>query len=71
MSNGKRVLRWFFSLLVLICFTVTALVGGVFFTNYQNFGQLLQVGALIKSEFLWPVQTGKMIEGAKIGRAHV
>lgn len=50
--------------MVLICFTVTALVGGVFFTNYQNFGQLLQVGALIKSEFLWPVQTGKMIEGA-------
>ncbi|KJS83460.1 MAG: peptidase S41 [Peptococcaceae bacterium BICA1-8] len=67
MNNGKRVLRWVFSLLVLICFAVTALVGGVFFTNYQNVGQLLQVGALIKSEFLWPVQTGKMIEGAIAG----
>jgi len=64
LGNGKRVLRGVFSLLVLICFAVTILVGGLLITNYQNIGQLLQVGALVKSEFLWPAQTDKMIEGA-------
>jgi len=64
LANGKKVLRGFFVLLVLVSFTVTALVGSFFITNYQNIGQLLQVGALIKSQFLWSVSTGKLIEGA-------
>jgi carboxyl-terminal processing protease len=64
LDNGKRILKGFFVLMVLISFTVTALVGGLFFTNYENIGQLFQVAALIKSEFLWPAETGKLIEGA-------
>jgi len=47
-----------------VSFIVTAVVGGFFITNYQNIGQLLQVGALVKSQFLWPVTTGELIEGA-------
>lgn len=65
MGNGKKkILQGFFTIVVLVCFAVTVIVGSVFVTNYQNIGRLLQVGVLIKSSFLWPVTTGELIEGA-------
>ncbi|MFZ5945743.1 MAG: S41 family peptidase [Bacillota bacterium] len=64
MENGKRLIKGFFTVLILISFTVTALLGGLLITNYDNISQLIQVTALVRSEFLWPVETGQLIEGA-------
>lgn len=64
MGNGKKVLKGFFVLLVLVSFLVTTVVGGFFIANYESVGQLLQVGSLVKAQFLWPVTTGQLIEGA-------
>ena len=63
-SGKKRILRGIVTVLVLFSFTVTALVGAFFITNFQNIGQFFQVGAIIKSYFLWPVSMDKLLEGA-------
>ncbi|NLT94028.1 MAG: S41 family peptidase [Clostridia bacterium] len=65
MDNGKkRIWQFIVTVLILISFTVTSLVGFLFITNFKNIGQLIQVGALIKANFLWPVSIDDLIEGA-------
>jgi len=65
LDNGKkRIWQFIVTVLILISFTVTSLVGFLFITNFKNIGQLIQVGALIKANFLWPVSIDDLIEGA-------
>jgi len=64
LQSGKKIIKGFISLLVLFCIVFTVIVGGVLLLNYQNIGQFVEVATLVKSEFLWPVDTGKIIEGA-------
>ncbi|MFZ7101321.1 MAG: S41 family peptidase [Peptococcaceae bacterium] len=64
MNNGKRIFKGFLILLILISFTVTAAVGIFLITNRDNIGQFVRVATLVKSQFLWPVDDSKLIEGA-------
>lgn len=67
MQNGKRILQLLLLIIVIISFTVTAVLGITVVTNYENLGRLIQVGVLIKSQFLWPVDNKVLIEGAMEG----
>ena len=64
MQNVRKVLQILFTIIIIISITVTIFVGTLIATNYQNFGRLIQVGVLIKSEFLWPVSNRVLVEGA-------
>ncbi|NMA01199.1 MAG: S41 family peptidase [Clostridia bacterium] len=64
MQKGKRVLQLLILIAIIISFTVTGILGLTVATNYNNLGRLIQVGVLIKSEFLWPVENKDLIDGA-------
>ena len=64
LQTGKRVLQLLILIAIIISFTVTGILGLTVATNYNNLGRLIQVGVLIKSEFLWPVENKDLIDGA-------
>jgi carboxyl-terminal processing protease len=64
LKKGKRVLQLLILIAIIISFTVTGILGLTVATNYNNLGRLIQVGVLIKSEFLWPVENKDLIDGA-------
>ena len=64
LQKGKRVLQLLILIAIIISFTVTGILGLTVATNYNNLGRLIQVGVLIKSEFLWPVENKDLIDGA-------
>lgn len=54
-------------ILVVISFVVTALVGVFFITNYQNLGKMLEVAAVIKTQYLEDVSVKQIMAGAVRG----
>lgn len=64
MQSGKKFFKTLLTIFLVISIALTLIVGGVVATNYKNIGQLIEVATLVKSEFLWSVDTGKLIEGA-------
>lgn len=63
----KKILKVVLTIVIVFSLIVTSVVGVVFVTNYQQVGQFLHVGALVKSSYLHPVSTGQLIEGATKG----
>ena len=63
----KRILKIVLTIFLIFCVIVTSVIGFVFATNYQQAGHFFQVAALVKSSFLYPVDTGELIEGATKG----
>lgn len=67
MSVGRKFLYGLITVLVLFSFTVTALVGTLFVSNFAGLGDLVQVGALIKTQYLEEVETEVLLQGAVRG----
>lgn len=63
----KKILKVLLIIFTIFSFTVTAVVGYVFVSNYQQIGQFMQVTALVKTSFLWPTTASQLIEGATAG----
>jgi carboxyl-terminal processing protease len=66
--NGKapRGKRWFIFLGILIFFAFI-FSGSLIIINYHNFGNLFKVISLIRSQYLYPVSTKNLVEGATKG----
>lgn len=67
MFEKHKTLKNIFVILVIISFFVTALVGVFFVTNYQNIGKMLEVAAIIKTQYLKEVPVQQMMAGAVRG----
>ena len=58
--RGRRLLTWLF-LAILVGLAMLV------FTNYHNMGNMVRVVGLVRSEFLFPVSSSQMMEGAMKG----
>lgn len=67
MFENRKTLRTIFILLAVFSFLVTGLVGFFLTTNFQNVGKMVQVMAIIKSEYLEEVSIEQMMAGAVRG----
>lgn len=67
MLKRRKILQSIFTVLVVISFFVTAVVGVFFTTNYYNIGKMARVGAIIKKQYLGDVSVEQMMEGAVRG----
>ncbi|NLW23968.1 MAG: PDZ domain-containing protein [Clostridia bacterium] len=67
MPGGKRFLKGLFVVFLVFCVVFTTVLGGLILTDYKGLGQLVQVVALVKANFLWDVEIGQLIEGAITG----
>jgi carboxyl-terminal processing protease len=65
--ENRKILKDIFVVLVVISFMVTALVGVFFITNYQSIGKMLEVAAVIKTQYLKDVSVKQMMAGAVRG----
>jgi carboxyl-terminal processing protease len=65
--ENRKILKNIFVVLVVISFMVTALVGVFFITNYQSIGKMLEVAAVIKTQYLEDVSVKQMMAGAVRG----
>jgi carboxyl-terminal processing protease len=65
--ENRKILKDIFVVLVVISFMVTALVGVFFITNYQSIGKMLEVAAVIKTQYLEDVSVKQMMAGAVRG----
>jgi carboxyl-terminal processing protease len=65
--ENRKILKNIFVVLVVISFMVTALVGVFFITNYQSIGKMLEVAAVIKTQYLKDVSVKQMMAGAVRG----
>ena len=59
-ARGRRLLSW---LLIAVVLGAVLLV----ITNYHNVGNMVRVVGLVRSEFLFPVSSSQMMEGAMKG----
>lgn len=66
-EKRKQVLRFLFTILVVLSFVVTACVGVFFITNYQNIGKMLEVAAVIKTQYIEKVPGKQIMSGAVRG----
>jgi carboxyl-terminal processing protease len=67
MLKRRKILQGIFTVLVIISFFVTAVVGVFLVTNYYNIGKMARVGAIIKKQYLGDVSVEQMMEGAVRG----
>jgi len=67
LPGGKRFLKGLFVVFLVFCVVFTTVLGGLILTDYKGLGQLVQVVALVKANFLWDVEIGQLIEGAITG----
>ena len=67
MNKNRKILRNIWTVLVVISFTVTFLVGAFLLTNYQNVTKMLQVATIIKTQYLKDVPLKQMLGGAVRG----
>ncbi len=58
--RGSKVLV----IIGLVVFLFVAVTGYTLFTNHNNLGNLVKVVSLIRSQYLEPVPTGQLVEGA-------
>ena len=63
----NKTLRNIFIVLTIFSFLITGMVGILFATNYQNIGKLLQVMAIIKTQYLEDVPIKQLMAGAVRG----
>ena len=67
MFENHKTLRNIVIVLAIFSFLVTGMVGILIATNYQNIGKLLQVAAIIKTQYLEDVPTEQLMGGAVRG----
>ncbi|MDD2212220.1 MAG: S41 family peptidase [Clostridia bacterium] len=67
MLENHKLLKRVFIILVIISFIVTAMVGIFLTTNYQNIGKMLEVAAVIKTQYLGDISVKQMMAGAVRG----
>jgi len=65
--DNRKTLKTIFVVLAIFSFLITGIVGVFLFTNHQNIGKLLQVVAIIKTQYLEDVPVSGMMEGAARG----
>jgi len=65
--ENHKTLRSIFIVLVIFSFLITGIVGILLATNYQNIGKLLQVVAIIKTQYLEDVPAEQLMGGAVRG----
>ncbi|OPY58076.1 MAG: Carboxy-terminal processing protease CtpB precursor [Pelotomaculum sp. PtaU1.Bin035] len=60
---GSRNSRWR-SVLAVLLFVVFLAVGGLLASNYRHFGNLFKVIALVRTQYLHPVSSTQLVDGA-------
>jgi len=65
--ENHKILRNAFVVLAIFSFLITGIVGILVVTNYQNIGKLLQVVAIIKTQYLEDVPAEQLMKGAARG----
>lgn len=55
---------WLFAVMVLLLFFGVFFAGGVFATNYKHLGNFIKVYSLVRSQYLEPVNTTTLVDGA-------
>ncbi len=69
--NGYRhksggISRWL-TVLAIVFFTLFVLTGAIIGSNYQNVGNLIKVISLVRTQYIEPVQTTSLVDGAMRG----
>lgn len=67
MSINNKVLRGAWHVAVMLCIIVTVVIGLFVVTNYQNITKMLEVAAIVKTEYLRDVPLHQMMNGAARG----
>jgi len=60
---GSRNGKWR-SVLAIVAFAVFLLVGGLLASNYKHVGNLLKVVSLVRTQYLYPVSSTQLVDGA-------
>ncbi|OPX85548.1 MAG: Carboxy-terminal processing protease CtpB precursor [Pelotomaculum sp. PtaB.Bin013] len=60
---GSRSGKWRFILAVFV-FAVFLVVGGLLASNYRNVGNLVKVVSLVRTQYLYPVSSTQLMDGA-------
>lgn len=55
--------RWL-SVLAVVIFALFIVAGGLLASNYKNFGNLIKVVSLVRTQYLQPVNSGQLMDGA-------
>lgn len=58
--------KWF-KYIAVLAITIVLITGGLLAVNYKNFGNLVKVVALVKSQYLYPVESTRLLDGAMKG----
>jgi len=69
--NGYRhksggIFRWL-TVLAIVFFTLFVLTGAIIGSNYQHMGNLIKVISLVRTQYIEPVQTTSLVDGAMRG----
>ena len=64
--NGGGILRWITIVVAIFC-VLFILSGAIIGSNYQQIGNLLTVISLVRGQYIEPVQTDTLVEGATRG----
>lgn len=67
MKMNNNFLRRIISILTIICFIFTIIVGSFVVANFREIFRMLEVGLFIKTQYLEEVTTQKLLEGAVRG----
>lgn len=67
MKMNNNFLRRIISILTIICFIFTIIVGSFVAANFREIFRMLEVGLFIKTQYLEEVTTQKLLEGAVRG----
>lgn len=59
----SRGLRWF-TVLAVIAIVLVVTAGGLLASNYQHFGNLIKVISLVRTQYLHPVDSTQLVDGA-------
>ncbi|OAT80238.1 S41 family peptidase [Desulfotomaculum copahuensis] len=65
-GSRSRVGRWLVALAAVL-FLIFVVVGGLFAVNYKNLGNLIKVVSLVRTQYLQPVGTTTLVDGAMRG----
>lgn len=62
-GDGAKSGKWRLVLAVLV-FTVFLVTGGLLVSNYQHIGNLVKVISLVRAQYLYPVSSTQLVDGA-------
>ncbi|MCG9969287.1 S41 family peptidase [Pelotomaculum terephthalicicum JT] len=62
-EDNSRSGRWRYFLAVFV-FAVFLVVGGLLASNYKNIGNLVKVVSLVRTQYLYPVNSTQLVDGA-------